>query len=121
MSIPETASSYSPIEEQDQGQRYDNPRKVERDWRGSWRANWRADYVLLAWSLPLVLAFIPPSRDLMKEGFAVLQNDVPAWYVQLGGIIVAGIFGFRKIFNLAELHMKTKLAEAQLQSSKDTD
>lgn len=99
-----------------QDQRFDSPQRPEHDWRGSWRANWRADYVLLLYSVPLVFAFNPYTRELAKAGFAILRDDVPVWYVQIGGIMVAGIYGFRKIFNIAELYMHSRSA-----SRKDQD
>lgn len=71
---------------------------------------WKDEYVLLLWSLPMVAAFVPGLRDFIKQGFEVLTNNVPPWYVNVWGIIAAGIFGVNRIANLAELHIRTRNA-----------
>ena len=72
------------------------------------RSRWTDEYVLLLWSIPLVAAFVPFLQPYVQAGFKLLTDDVPPWYVQVWGIIAAGVFGINKISNLAELHMMTR-------------
>lgn len=72
------------------------------------RNSWRADYVLFLWSLPVVMVFIPPTRDAAREGFRLLSTEVPPWYIQLGAVMVGSIYGLRKAAQLYEMKLKTR-------------
>lgn len=61
--------------------------------QGSWKDEW----VLILFSIPLILAFTGDSgRQMVAEGFAALDG-MPQWYqLSLGGIVSASI-GFKGI------------------------
>ncbi len=56
--------------------------------QGSWKDEW----VLILFSIPLILAFCGDSgRQMVAEGFAALEG-MPQWYqLSLGGIVSASI------------------------------
>ena len=61
--------------------------------------SWKDEYMLLLFSVPLVLSFIPGGKELVTDGFTALE-DVPSWYIQ---IVLAGAavsYGIRSLTNL---------------------
>jgi len=70
----------------------------EIDWdlemaRGS--SNSRKDeWLTILFSIPLILAFVPGMEDVVRNGFARL-NEMPEWYQYSLGVIVAASFGVR--------------------------
>lgn len=62
---------------------------------------WKDEYLLVLFSIPLMLAFVPPLVPYVHSGFAVLQG-LPAWYQWSITGMVAATFGLRTwngIFN----------------------
>lgn len=58
------------------------------------QTSWKDEYLLIIFSPPLVMSFIPGLAPYVGEGFAVLSNT-PDWYRGAIGIMVAASFGMR--------------------------
>ena len=70
----------------------------EIDWdleaiRGA-RISWKDEWLVILFSIPLVLAFIPNMELVVLNGFSVLEQ-MPEWYQYSLGVIVASSFGVR--------------------------
>jgi hypothetical protein len=56
--------------------------------------SWKDEYLLLLFSIPLIMVFIPPCVPWVTAGFAVLQT-LPMWYQWAITGMVAATFGIR--------------------------
>lgn len=56
--------------------------------------SWKDEYLLVLFSVPLILCFIPYSVPWVTAGFAVLQT-LPIWYQWAITGMVAATFGLR--------------------------
>tara|TARA_X000001382_G_C3086779_1_gene152235 strand:- start:244 stop:627 length:384 start_codon:yes stop_codon:yes gene_type:complete len=70
----------------------------EIDWdleaiRGA-RNSWKDEWLVILFSIPLILAFVPNMELVVLNGFEVL-NQMPEWYKYSLGVIVASSFGVR--------------------------
>ena len=70
----------------------------EIDWdlaavKGS-QNSWKDEWLVILFSVPLILAFIPGMEDVVRNGFEQL-NKMPEWYQYTLGVIVAASFGVR--------------------------
>ena len=70
----------------------------EIDWdleaiRGA-RNSWKDEWLVILFSIPLILAFVPNMELVVLNGFEVL-NQMPEWYQYSLGVIVARSFGVR--------------------------
>ena len=70
----------------------------EADWekimaQGS-QSSWKDEWLVILFSVPLILAFIPGMEGVVSNGFAQLEA-MPQWYQYSLGIIVAASFGVR--------------------------
>ncbi len=70
--------------------------QVQLESRGNWL---RQDWVLVLFSIPLVLAFIPPMQSYVLAGFHVL-DATPAWYRYAAIAIMLAIYGIRGVQSL---------------------
>ena len=64
-------------------------------------SSWKDEWLVILFSIPLILAFIPGMEDVVQNGFEQL-NKMPEWYQYSLGVIVAASFGVRsatKLFN----------------------
>ena len=61
--------------------------------RGS-QSSWKDEWLVILFSVPLILAFIPGMEGVLANGFAQLEA-MPQWYQYSLGIIVAASFGVR--------------------------
>ena len=61
--------------------------------------SWKDEYFTLLFSIPLVLAFIPPAVPFVERGFVVL-NTMPDWYKQALAVLVAASVGYQKLTSL---------------------
>ena len=61
--------------------------------RGS-QSSWKDEWLVILFSVPLILAFIPGMEGVVSNGFAQLEA-MPQWYQYSLGIIVAASFGVR--------------------------
>jgi len=70
----------------------------EIDWdleaiRGA-RNSWKDEWLVILFSIPLILAFVPNMELVVLNGFQVLEQ-MPEWYQYSLGVIVASSFGVR--------------------------
>ena len=70
----------------------------EIDWdleaiKGS-QNSWKDEWLVILFSIPLILAFIPGMEEVVANGFAQLET-MPQWYQYSLGVIVAASFGVR--------------------------
>tara|TARA_Y100000114_G_C11736664_1_gene316568 strand:- start:98 stop:481 length:384 start_codon:yes stop_codon:yes gene_type:complete len=70
----------------------------EIDWdlemaRGS-QSSWKDEWLVILFSVPLVLSFIPGMEGVVANGFEQLEK-MPQWYQYSLGVIVAASFGVR--------------------------
>jgi hypothetical protein len=70
----------------------------EIDWdlemaRGS-HSSWKDEWLVILFSVPLVLSFIPGMEGVVASGFEQLEK-MPDWYQYSLGVIVAASFGVR--------------------------
>ncbi len=75
----------------------------EIDWdlemaRGS-QSSWKDEWLVILFSIPLILAFIPGMEEVVANGFSQLEA-MPQWYQYSLGIIVAASFGVRSATRL---------------------
>jgi hypothetical protein len=56
--------------------------------------SWKDEYLLVLFSVPLILSFIPGMVNYVKDGFAVLAT-LPEWYQWSITGMVAATFGLR--------------------------
>jgi len=56
--------------------------------------SWKDEYLLLLFSIPLILSFIPGTVVWVEDGFAVLDT-LPMWYQWAITGMVAATFGIR--------------------------
>ncbi len=56
--------------------------------------SWKDEYLVILFSIPLILAFIPGMEGVVQNGFEQL-NKMPEWYQYSLGVIVAASFGVR--------------------------
>lgn len=56
--------------------------------------SWKDEYLLVLFSIPLILAFVPPLVPYVIAGFQILQS-LPAWYQWSITGMVAATFGLR--------------------------
>ena len=61
--------------------------------RGS-QSSWKDEWLVILFSIPLILAFIPGMEELVANGFQQLEQ-MPEWYQYSLGVIVAASFGVR--------------------------
>ena len=75
----------------------------EIDWdlemaKGS-QSSWKDEWLVILFSIPLILAFIPGMEEVVANGFAQLES-MPQWYQYSLGVIVAASFGVRSATKL---------------------
>jgi len=56
--------------------------------------SWADEWLVILFSIPLILAFIPGIEEVVSNGFAQLES-MPEWYQYSLGVIVAASFGVR--------------------------
>tara|TARA_Y100000593_G_C4232912_1_gene297949 strand:+ start:248 stop:616 length:369 start_codon:yes stop_codon:yes gene_type:complete len=57
--------------------------------------SWKDEYWTIVLSIPLVMCFIPDLAPYVKQGFLVLNESVPEWYIMAIGAAIAAAFGYR--------------------------
>ena len=62
-------------------------------------SSWKDEWLVILFSIPLILAFIPGMEDVVRNGFEQL-NKMPQWYQYSLGVIVAASFGVRSATKL---------------------
>ncbi len=61
--------------------------------RGS-QSSWKDEWLVILFSVPLILSFIPGMEGVVANGFEQLDK-MPDWYQYSLGVIVAASFGVR--------------------------
>ena len=61
--------------------------------------SWKDEWLVILFSIPLILAFIPGMEGVVQNGFEQL-NKMPEWYQYSLGVIVAASFGVRSATKL---------------------
>ena len=56
--------------------------------------SWKDEWLVILFSIPLILAFIPGGEEIVQNGFEQLKN-MPEWYQYSLGVIIAASFGVR--------------------------
>ena len=56
--------------------------------------HWKDEWLVILFSIPLILAFIPGMEEVVANGFLQLEM-MPEWYQYSLGLIVAASFGVR--------------------------
>lgn len=62
--------------------------------------SWKDEFWTILLAIPVVLAFIPGAEGYVEDGFRVLSEDVPEWYLYALGTAIAAAFGTRTLTNL---------------------
>jgi hypothetical protein len=57
-------------------------------------SSWKDEWLVILFSIPLILAFIPGMEKVVANGFKQLEM-MPEWYQYSLGVIVAASFGVR--------------------------
>lgn len=57
-------------------------------------SSWKDEWLVILFSIPLILAFIPGMEEVVANGFLQLEM-MPEWYQYSLGVIVAASFGVR--------------------------
>ena len=57
-------------------------------------SSWKDEWLVILFSIPLILAFIPGMEDVVRNGFEQL-NQMPQWYQYSFGVIVAASLSVR--------------------------
>ena len=57
-------------------------------------SSWKDEWLVILFSIPLILAFIPGMEEVVANGFKQLEM-MPEWYQYSLGVIVAASFGVR--------------------------
>lgn len=72
--------------------------QIEADWDARAQADmttsWKDEYLLILFSVPLILAFFPYTQQGVLEGFKILDST-PEWYMFMVSGIVSAVFGLR--------------------------
>ena len=72
--------------------------QIEADWdtnaQSDMKTSWKDEYLVILFSIPLILSFIPYTQEAILRGFETLDKT-PEWYMFLVTGIVASVFGLR--------------------------
>lgn len=73
--------------------------KGEVDWdieaiKGS-KDSWKDEWILILWSVPMIMIWIPPLQIYVESGFLALKDNVPDWYFWTWGAIVSASYGIK--------------------------
>jgi len=73
--------------------------KGEMDWdieaiKGS-KDSWKDEWILVLWSVPMIMIWIPPLQVYVESGFLALKDNVPDWYFWTWGAIVSASYGIK--------------------------
>ena len=72
------------------------------------QSGWKDEFLVILWSSPAIMAFIPGLQPYIVEGFRILQEDTPEWYVMGWLGITGAVFGLSR---LIEYKQKVKKEE----------
>ena len=99
--------------------------KADLEWDLKWaegaQKSWKDEFLLILWSIPMIMLFIPPLAPYAIQGFEyvkTLNPDFAAWYVSGWAIIFAATFGIKKAAEIM-LPGNTKAAIAAISAAKE--
>lgn len=76
--------------------------QVEADWdtnaQNAMATSWKDEFILMMFSMPLVMSFVPSMSPYVAQGFAVLEKT-PDWYMWLVIGIVSSVYSLRWMFS----------------------
>ena len=55
--------------------------------------SFKDEWILILWSIPMVMIWIPPLQVYVEAGFQALKDSVPQWYFYTWGAIVSASYG----------------------------
>jgi len=71
--------------------------QIERLKNTSDQSGWKDEYLVVLWTVPAIMAFIPPMQPYMERGFQILEQNTPEWYV-IGLLGITGaVFGLKRL------------------------
>ena len=63
------------------------------------QSGWKDEYLVVLWSAPAIMAFIPKLQPYIEDGFRILRDDTPEWYV-IGWLGITGaVFGLKRLID----------------------
>ena len=65
-------------------------------------SGWKDEFLLIIFSVPLVMSFIPGLQPFVAAGFVVLDNT-PLWYQSALGVMVASAYGVKKFTDVMQM------------------
>ena len=65
-------------------------------------SGWKDEFLLIIFSVPLVMSFIPGLQPFVAAGFVVLDNT-PLWYQSALGVMIASAYGVKKFTDVMHL------------------
>jgi hypothetical protein len=76
--------------------------KADLEWDLQWsqaaEKSWKDEFLLILWSLPFILAFVPWTQGYIDSGFTLLTRlnaDAAYWYFASWAVIFSAVFGMR--------------------------
>jgi len=73
--------------------------EIQRLANTSDQSGWKDEYLVVLWTAPAIMAFIPWAQPYMERGFHILQNNTPDWYV-IGLLGITGaVFGLKRLID----------------------
>jgi len=74
--------------------------KGEIDWdieaiKGA-KDSWKDEWILILWSIPMIMIWIKPLQQFVEDGFIALQS-VPDWYFYSWGAIISASYGMKGV------------------------
>jgi hypothetical protein len=57
--------------------------------------SWKDEWILILWSVPMIMIWIPPLQIYVESGFLALKDNVPDWYFWTWGAIVSASYGIK--------------------------
>ncbi len=70
--------------------------KIERLKNTSDQRGWKDEYLVLLWSLPSIMNFIPGLQPYAEQGFENMAN-APEWYIYGWLGITGAVFGLNRL------------------------
>jgi len=63
------------------------------------QSGWKDEYLVVLWTLPAIMSFIPGGQHYIEEGFRILRDSTPEWYV-VGLLGITGaVFGLKRLID----------------------
>lgn len=99
------------------------PENLDRMSMEQMEKSWKDEFILFVLFSPIIFAFFPFSQPAISQGFFILREFVPQWYMYfLAGIVVVtyGLRGMVKIV-FGRRHAHAKAVKNALKSEQNTD